>query len=1112
MDATEFSGGEEKIGETGSSNKTTQSVEIRKMNKATKVLLIITIVGVISIPALWGTAAYATLSSDEVIQSQPLASPGTWEVIDTIQLSGTQRPLQIAISGGRAYISRNPDHLTVLDLSTNTAVTTIKFDPYPGAAPHYIGISGGKAYVALGNLGSDGQLAVINISNNTVSGYIPVGADPYGVATLGQKVYVTNNVWWASGDPATVKEVNTNTNSVVATIPVGVNPTGIAIDPATSKAYVANHNDLSKSVSVINTASNSVTKTIPINNPPAGVAISGNRAYVTTTVNMPNGSVEVIDIGTDTVISSIPVGRDSWGIAASGSYVFVANQASDTVSVIDIAANTVVSTLNVGDDPTHLAVDPTTNRVYVANQGDNTISILAPSGTSQPSTQAPTAYIDSILPSPATQGETVSFDGHGNDPDGSVVGYNWRSSVDGQLSTSASFSTSSLSAGTHTIYFKVEDNDRLWSPEVNKTITINAPTYPDLIVQDITWTPPNPSIGDTVTFTVAIKNKGGSRAGSSRVYLYIDGSSKGYQTVEELDAGAAMTKTFTWTAQAGSHNIKVVADGSNYVSESDENNNEKTLTYSATALPDLVIESITWSPTNPSIGDTVTFTVTIKNRDTGRGGTSRVYLYIDGSSKGYQEVQEIDANGTITETFSWKAQAGSHDIKAVIDKENWIPETDENNNDKNLTFTATLLPDLIIETITWSPENPSIGDTVTFTVKVRNQGGGSASSSRVYFYIDGSSKGYQEIPEIDAGTTVTGNFNWKAEAGSHAVKAIVDKDNWIPESDENNNQTTVNYSATSLPDLIIENITWKPSSPSVGDTVTFTIAVKNKGNGRAGASRIYLYIDDSSKGYKDVQEIDAGNAVTGNFNWKAEIGPHAVKAIADKENWIPEIDENNNENIVTYSTIALPPSASPPTPVPAPVPAPSPTPQPELEPGQPYVSLYGHRTNVTVGEEIILYLSTVNPITSPGTLVVQLTLSIPSGWSITSSGFGHGAGGLRTNTYDIGQGPNPQEIDVHILANESFEGDVIGYMDYYFKGDEETKYHSEARLPVTAKLAQTTEPAPKKDGGLSCSGPAQAAPLPSHEEVLLGLSPIALCWGGIAGLYGILRWRKRKRL
>ena len=94
--------------------------------------------------------------------------------------------------------------------------------------------------------------------------------------------------------------------------------------------------------------------------------------------------------------------------------------------------------------------------------------------------QLPTAYIDSITPNPATQGtHTVSFTGHGTDPDGFVIGYNWRSSKDGQLSTSSSFTkpASALSVGTHTIYFKVMDDDYDWSTEVTRTLTINpAPT------------------------------------------------------------------------------------------------------------------------------------------------------------------------------------------------------------------------------------------------------------------------------------------------------------------------------------------------------------------------------------------------------------------------------------------------------------------------------------------------------------------------------------------------------------------------------------------------------------------------------------------------------------
>jgi hypothetical protein len=88
--------------------------------------------------------------------------------------------------------------------------------------------------------------------------------------------------------------------------------------------------------------------------------------------------------------------------------------------------------------------------------------LIAPPVSNQP----PTAYIDSVSPVNATLGETVTFNGHGIDSDGSIAAYNWRSSRDGDLSTSASFKTPSLSQGTHTIWFKVQDDKGDWSKEV----------------------------------------------------------------------------------------------------------------------------------------------------------------------------------------------------------------------------------------------------------------------------------------------------------------------------------------------------------------------------------------------------------------------------------------------------------------------------------------------------------------------------------------------------------------------------------------------------------------------------------------------------------------------
>jgi hypothetical protein len=102
-----------------------------------------------------------------------------------------------------------------------------------------------------------------------------------------------------------------------------------------------------------------------------------------------------------------------------------------------------------------------------------------------PENVPPIAYIDSITPNPSTQGETVSFKGHGSDSDGSVVAYKWRSSIDGAIGTAASFDITTLSNGTHNIYFSVKDNDHAWSEEVMAVVTVNIDYTEDPNYQQI---------------------------------------------------------------------------------------------------------------------------------------------------------------------------------------------------------------------------------------------------------------------------------------------------------------------------------------------------------------------------------------------------------------------------------------------------------------------------------------------------------------------------------------------------------------------------------------------------------------------------------------------------
>jgi hypothetical protein len=140
---------------------------------------------------------------------------------------------------------------------------------------------------------------------------------------------------------------------------------------------------------------------------------------------------------------------------------------------------------------------------------------------------SPVAFIDGISPSVVTQGMPVTFTGNGKDQDGSIIAYEWRSNLDGVLSSAQSFTTNTLSVGVHTIYFRVQDNSAQWSEPVTGSITVNPRVaLPTVLL--FSANPQNIGVGSTVTLSwnvngstqISIDNGIGivSQVGSRNVY------------------------------------------------------------------------------------------------------------------------------------------------------------------------------------------------------------------------------------------------------------------------------------------------------------------------------------------------------------------------------------------------------------------------------------------------------------------------------------------------------------------------------------------------------------------------------------------------------------------
>ncbi|WP_316785175.1 Ig-like domain repeat protein [Streptomyces sasae] len=75
---------------------------------------------------------------------------------------------------------------------------------------------------------------------------------------------------------------------------------------------------------------------------------------------------------------TVPVGNFPTGVAinSAGTRAYVANEGDDTVSVIDTATNTVTATINVGSSPFGVAVTPGGAFVYVTNVASDSVSVI----------------------------------------------------------------------------------------------------------------------------------------------------------------------------------------------------------------------------------------------------------------------------------------------------------------------------------------------------------------------------------------------------------------------------------------------------------------------------------------------------------------------------------------------------------------------------------------------------------------------------------------------------------------------------------------------------------------------------------------------------------------
>lgn len=183
----------------------------------------------------------------------------------------------------------------------------------------------------------------------------------------------------------------------------------------------------------------------------------------------------------------------------------------------------------------------------------------------------------------------------------------------------------------------------------------------------------------------------------------------------------------------------------------------------------------------------------------------------------YPGAEEIDESGIWDSPYDISGDAGAHDRYPLIDS--WTEEQ---------------LPDLTLSTddITFSNPNPVVGETVTITATIHNDGNADANNVLVQF-VDNETQieSDQIISSIKSGGTGTAQVTWTTTFGSYNISIMVDPYDEIVEREETNNvafrSITVSDSTDELKIIINEPSPY--SAYPQGTNLTLNVTVYRHG-------------------------------------------------------------------------------------------------------------------------------------------------------------------------------------------------------------------------------------------------------------------------------------------
>lgn len=145
----------------------------------------------------------------------------------------------------------------------------------------------------------------------------------------------------------------------------------LALNPTTGLLYMT----AGKAIWGIETSNHQVIAYIPLPSAPYGLAVDANNNYIYAALQQMD-ALAVIDGAQHQLLRTLPDIPGASGVAIGGDSIYVTATRSDELIVVNRQNCAIIKRVLVGDAPYAVLYDPGLQRIYVANAGEDTVSII----------------------------------------------------------------------------------------------------------------------------------------------------------------------------------------------------------------------------------------------------------------------------------------------------------------------------------------------------------------------------------------------------------------------------------------------------------------------------------------------------------------------------------------------------------------------------------------------------------------------------------------------------------------------------------------------------------------------------------------------------------------